>query len=70
MGGCCSENGAEAKKKFRFVGALCVLILLVGLIVTWFAASDAQEKQAARKERLNATEHENRPVSRGDLDRG
>ena len=72
MGGCCpgSNDADEAKKRFGLVGAICLIALLVGLIVTWRTASDIRKRQAAREERLNSTNHEHLPIHRGDLDRG
>ena len=72
MGGCCPEPDAdEAKKRFGLVGVVCLIMLMVGLALTWLTVSlDAQKRQAAREERLNSTNHENLPVHRGDLDRG
>ena len=72
MGGCGpgSSDTDEAKKRFGLVGAICLVALLVGLIVTWLTASDIQRHRAAREERLNSTNHEHLPIHRGDLDRG
>ena len=72
MGGCCPENDPdEQAKKFGLVGALCLVVLVLGLVATWLTTSvSALNRQAARQERLNATDHDHFPVRRGDLDRG
>jgi hypothetical protein len=47
------------------------MIMAIGLVVAWLTTSVSEHnRQAARQERLNATDHDTLPVRRGDLDRG
>ena len=68
MGRCCPEN---LPRKLGILGRVC-LAVLVGVIALVWAASlfETKQRQAAREQRLNATDHETEPVRRGDLDRG
>ena len=72
MGGCCPGNDPdEFRRKLNALGTLCLAVLLGFLAVSWAASFFARkQRQAARQQRLNATEHEHAPIRRGDLDRG
>lgn len=73
MGGCCpgSNDPDETAKRVGLVGAFCLGVMVIGLVVAWLTASvGAHNRQAARQERLNSTDHDTLPVRRGDLDRG
>ena len=57
-------------RSFGTVGMVCLAVALGALILFGFFYLKANERQAAREQRLNATEHEMRSLHRGDLDRG
>ena len=72
MGGCCPTNDPdEFRRKLSLLGAVCLAVILGLLAVSWAASFfKNKQRQAAREQRLNATEHEMLPLRRGDLDRG
>ena len=64
------DDGQTHRTLRRALGMFCLAAILgvAGLHCLWF--SKAQRRQAAREQRLNATEHEMHELHRGDLDRG
>ena len=72
MGGCCPpDDSDELRRKLSLLGTVCLAVVLGFLAVAWgLSFVTAKQREAARQQRLNATEHEMAPVRRGDLDRG
>ena len=72
MGGCCPNDDPDAfRRKVGALGILCLAVLLGFIAVAWAVSIfETRQRQAAREQRLNATDHETQPVRRGDLDRG
>ena len=72
MGGCCPpDDPDEFRRKLSLLGTVCLAVILGFLAVSWIVSLfERTQRQAARQQRLNATEHEMLPLRRGDLDRG
>ncbi len=72
MSGCCPpDDPDEFRRKLNLLGTVCLVVILGFLAVSWIVSLfESTQRQAARQQRLNATEHEMAPVRRVDLDRG
>ena len=57
------------RTRIRLLSVLCAALSLP--TIAWLLHDlNARQRRAAREQRLNATEHEQEPLRRADLDRG